>query len=71
MTNTFKTIASTALAAATMVASVASSNASGMNALASFEAETTVEKVEFFKKNGKFTNRGVAAIGVGAAVVGR
>jgi len=70
MTNTFKTFALTALAAATMVASVTSSNASGMNALASFKAETTVETVGFFKKNGKFTNRGVAAIGLGAAVVG-
>lgn len=70
MTNTFKTIAITALAAATMVAGITSSNASGMNALASFEAETTIAKVGFFKKNGKFTNRGVAAIGVGAAVVG-
>ena len=47
-----------------------SSNASGMNALASFKAETTVAKVGFFKKGGKFTNRGVAAIGVSSAIVG-
>ena len=70
MTNTFKKIAIATMAAATMLAGVTSSNASGMNALASFKAETTVAKVGFFKKNGKFTNRGVAAIGVGAAVVG-
>ncbi|MEP1442659.1 MAG: peptidoglycan-binding protein [Hyphomicrobiales bacterium] len=70
MTNTFKKIAIAAMAAATMLAGVTSSNASGMNALASFKAETTVATVGFFKKNGKFTNRGVAAVGVGAAVVG-
>lgn len=70
MTNTFKKFAIAAIAAATMVAGATSSNASGMNALASFKADTAVAKVGFFKKGGKFTNRGVAAIGLGAAVVG-
>ena len=73
MTNTFKKFAIAAIAAiaaATMVAGATSANASGMNALASFKAETTVAKVGFFKKNGKFTNRGVAAIGVSSAIVG-
>ena len=70
MTNTFKKFAIAAIAAATMVAGATSANASGMNALASFKAETTVATVGFFKKNGKFTNRGVAAIGVSSAIVG-
>ena len=70
MTNTFKKFAIATIAAATMVTGAASANASGMNALASFKAETTVAKVGFFKKNGKFTNRGVAAIGVSSAIVG-
>ena len=70
MTNTFKNFAIAAIATVTMVAGATSANASGMNALASFKAETTVAKVGFFKKNGKFTNRGVAAIGVGSAIVG-
>ena len=70
MINTFKQFAIAAIAAATMVAGATSSNASGMIALASFKAETTVAKVGFFKKNGKFTNRGVAAIGVSSAIVG-
>lgn len=70
MTNTLKKIAIAAIAAATMVAGVQTSNASGMNALASIKSETAIAKVGFFKKGGKFTNRGVAAIGLGAAVVG-
>lgn len=62
------------LAAATIMTGAQSAQATGgMNALASLELEATnsqIEKVGFFKKGGKFTNHGVAAIGVGAAAVG-
>jgi len=70
MTNTFKTIAIAALTVASMVAGIQTSNASGMNALASLETNTTVSKVGFFKKGGKFTNRGVATIGIASALAG-
>ena len=70
MTNTFTKTVFAALTVATVAMSVNTANANGMNAFTSFEKATTIENVGFFKKNGKFTNRGVAAIGVSAAVVG-
>ena len=70
MTNTFTKTVIAALAVATVAMSATTASANGMNALTSVDKSTAIEKVGFFKKNGKFTNRGVATIGVSAAVVG-
>ena len=70
MTNTFTKTVIAALAAATVAMGANTASANGMNAFTSFDKATTIEKVGFFKKNGKFTKRGVATIGVSAAVVG-
>jgi len=70
MTHTFKNTVIATVAAATMIMGATAANANGMNAFSSVETTTSIEKVGFFKKGGKFTNRGIATIGVGAAVVG-
>ncbi|MEP3233582.1 MAG: BA14K family protein [Hyphomicrobiales bacterium] len=70
MTNTFTKTVIAAFAVATVAMSVNTASANGMNALTNIDKATTVEKVGFFKKNGKFTKRGVATIGVSAAIVG-
>ncbi|MEP3630162.1 MAG: hypothetical protein ABJN04_09185 [Hyphomicrobiales bacterium] len=70
MTHTFKNLAIATLAAATVFVGATAANANGMNSVSSIETTTAIEKVGFFKKNGKFTKRGVATIGVSAAVVG-
>ena len=70
MTNTFTKTVIAALTVATVAMSANTANANGMNAFSSVETATAIEKVGFFKKGGKFTNRGVATIGLGAAVVG-
>lgn len=73
MTNIVKNTLIVTLTAATLLGGVqASQAAGGMNALSAIAVEenSQIEKVGFFKKGGKFTNRGVATIGVGAALVG-
>ena len=70
MTHTFKNLAIATVAAATMIMGAATANANGMNSISSIETTNAIEKVGFFKKNGRFTNRGVATIGVSAAIVG-
>ena len=70
MTNTFTKTIIAALAVATVAMSANTASANGMNALTNVDKATTVATVGFFKKNGKFTNRGIATIGVSAAVVG-
>ena len=70
MSNTFTNTVVAALTVATFAMSVNTASANGMNAFSSVNTATTIEKVGFFKKNGKFTNRGVATIGVSAAIVG-
>lgn len=70
MTKTFTKTVIAALTVASIAMSATTASANGMNTLASVETTTAVEKVGFFKKGGKFTNRGVATIGLGAAVVG-
>ncbi|MEP1443353.1 MAG: hypothetical protein ABJK39_10130, partial [Hyphomicrobiales bacterium] len=54
----------------TVAMSANTASANGMNALSNVETATAIETVGFFKKGGRFTNRGVAAIGVSGAVVG-
>ena len=70
MTNTFTKTVFVALAITTVAMSANTAKANGMNAFSSVDTATTIEKVGFFKKNGKFTKRGVATIGVSAAIVG-
>ena len=70
MINTFTKTVFVALAITTVAMSANTANANGMNAFTSVDQATAIEKVGFFKKNGKFTNRGVATIGVSAAIVG-
>ena len=70
MTNTFTKTVIAALTVATVAMSANSASANGMNAFSSVDTATAIEKVGFFKKGGKFTNRGIATIGIGAAVVG-
>lgn len=70
MTNTLKKTVIATVAAATMVMGATAASANGMNAISSVDTTTTIEKVGFFKRGGKFTGRGIATIGVGAAVVG-
>lgn len=70
MTHTFKNLAIATLTSATMIMGATAANANGMNSVSSIETTSAVEKVGFFKKNGRFTNRGAATIGVSAAIVG-
>ena len=70
MTKTFTKTVIAALTVATLTISANSASANGMNTLAGVEAGTAIESVGFFKKGGRFTNRGAATIGLGAAVVG-
>ena len=69
MTNTFTKTVIAALTVVTVAMSVNTASANGMNLFSSVDTATAIEKVGFFKKGGKFTNRGVATIGIGAAVV--
>lgn len=70
MTNTFTKTVIAAIAVTTLAMGATSASANGMNAFSNVDTTTTIEKVGFFKRGGKFTNRGVATIGIGAAVVG-
>ena len=70
MTNTFTKTVIAALAVATVAMGSTSASANGMNAFSNVDTATAIENVGFFKRGGKFTGRGIATIGVGAAVVG-